>query len=689
MPKPTLNEAFFDRLRDQFATDDSNETEIRREARLDLRFLAGGDGQWNPTVLAIRRNPEQDRPCLTFNILHIFVAQVANEARQQKVAPKVRPVDSVADPDTAKVYAGLLRHIHYATEGDVAKETALYYASGCSFGYVGIKSDYCDYETTDQEIQYRTFPDPFSVYGVLIPACLGQKPDHSFVVESIPRDEYKAKYGEIDAEWEGGGGGWISDKYVRIAQYQWIDYEEVKVEGRGKVRKPRVYSVLTNGFKDLDETFTDVPGEEIPIWPVLGEVVMVDGRPYVSSVIRHARDPQQLLNYYKTSIAETLALAPRAPFVGPTGSFRTDPNWSKANVLNLTHLEYDPVLMPNGSFAPGPQRQQAEPPIQALSQAAAQEGEALKATTNIHDASLGSAGNETSGRAIDARKAQSGLSNFHFLDNLSRADKRMNRCLIRWIPSIYDTPRELRILGDDHKEALIKANQAGGFDLTAGKYDIVVDEGPAYKTEQQEQQQILRDTIQFMGPQGIVLVPTLLRAMDQPDAANQVEKTLPPELRSQTQQIDPAMFQQMQQQHQQLLETVQAQESIIENKKVEAQAQADLEEKKLANAKYIAELNAQTELLKQQMTLESAEARALLQAKVKELEAQLQQGHETRLKLVDQEFQREKQVRDQAHDAGMASADMAHEHVTTAVQHEHDSEMADKQAAMQPEPSGE
>ncbi|MEO8113596.1 MAG: portal protein, partial [Phenylobacterium sp.] len=73
------------------------EAENRREALDDLRFARLGE-QWPDKV---RRDRELDgRPCLTINRLPAFIRQVVNDARQNKPAMVVHPVDDTADPET-------------------------------------------------------------------------------------------------------------------------------------------------------------------------------------------------------------------------------------------------------------------------------------------------------------------------------------------------------------------------------------------------------------------------------------------------------------------------------------------------------------------------------------------------------------------------------------------------------------
>ena len=93
------------------------EAENRRDALDDLKFARLGE-QW---PAAIQRERDLDgRPCLTINRLPAFIRQVVNDARQNKPAIVVHPVDDRADPATAEVFNGLIRHIEQSSDAEVA-----------------------------------------------------------------------------------------------------------------------------------------------------------------------------------------------------------------------------------------------------------------------------------------------------------------------------------------------------------------------------------------------------------------------------------------------------------------------------------------------------------------------------------------------------------------------------------------
>ena len=103
-----------------------------RESELDdLRFYAGSpDNQWQwpadvlQTRGAVQGQTINARPCLTINKLPQHVKQITNEQRMNRPGIKVIPADDRADIEVAEVFNGVIRHIEYISDADVAYDTA-------------------------------------------------------------------------------------------------------------------------------------------------------------------------------------------------------------------------------------------------------------------------------------------------------------------------------------------------------------------------------------------------------------------------------------------------------------------------------------------------------------------------------------------------------------------------------------
>jgi hypothetical protein len=570
------HEELLTRARKRFAAAEEAEKDIRLEAELDLKFVCGD--QWDPKVK--RDRDLANRPALVFNKLQTPVQQLANQARQNKPAIRVNPVDSAADVDTAKVFQGMIRHIEYDSDADQAYDTALEYAASCSFGYWRYSKEYTSEESFDQDIKTVRVDDPFTVYL----DTDARKPDRSdmmwaFVIDKMSKDCFKLRFGKEpnvlseDFQTELAEEGWIDGEDVRIAEYWEVElkkrtlrlqrYEdgtihpiytdEIEGDDNGvdfvtdddgqpqerEVQERHVTQYIINGAEVLETNPWD--GKWIPIVPVWGKELIVKGKRCLFSLVRFARDPQQLHNFYKTMEAETISLAPKPKWVGAVGQFKTKKrDWQRANSDNAAYLEYDPVAV-GDKIAPAPQWVTFDPPVQALNIGSLSTADDIKAATGYFDPSLGEQRGDSSGIAINRLQKQGDVSNFHFIDNLARAQKQAGRILLDLIPKTYDTAREVRIIGDDEKQRVIKVNapykdedgKVKHHKLDVGRYDVTITTGPSYTTQRQEAFELLTQLAQN-NPQVMQIGGDIIwENSDVPGAdllAKRWKKTLPPNL---------------------------------------------------------------------------------------------------------------------------------------------------------------
>lgn len=663
------DEKLLQQARERFKLASDAEESIRREALEDLRFRAGE--QWPENIKIDRQNT--GRPCLTINRIPQFLRQVTNEIRQNRPSIQVNPVDDQADPETAEILQGIMRHIEVSSDADVAYDTAAEHAATFGFGYLRVITDYVDERSFDQEIRIERIRNPFSIY--FDPEC--QKPDYSdarwaFVVQDVDREEYRALY--PDSELSGladmttvgdQAPGWINGKSVRIAEYWHIDHEEqelallpdgsvmpadmvpegVPVLRTRTVQVPKVYWCKVNGLEVLEKQ--EWPGRWIPIVPVLGDEVIVNGERQLYGLVRFARDPQRMYNYWATAETEMIALAPKAPFIGAAGQFEGfERQWQSANVRNLPYLEYKPVSHAGVPMGP-PQRQVYEPPIQAISHARMQANDDLKATTGIYDASLGARSNEQSGRAILARQREGDVANFHYADNLARSIKHLGKILLDLIPRIYDAPRVMRIIGAEEVERVVQINAPTRdkgveriYDLSIGEYDVTVSVGPSFSTKRQEAVDSMLQLSQAYPPLMQVAGDLLVKNMDWPGAseiAERLKKLLPPNLQEEQeeQQVPPAVqaqMSQMAQQNEQLSQALNQATDDLRTKRLEIESRERIEAMK-----------AQTELVKIEAQLSSRENIELLKQEIAALKSTIaavaaeQQPEQQQLTMFGQE----------------------------------------------------
>lgn len=600
---------------------ESREEKNRNNWLDDVRFARLGE-QWPEQI---RRQRDLDkRPCLTINRLPAFIKQVTNDARQNTPSIKFHPVGDGADQATAKVLDGVARNIEYTSNADVAYDNALENAVTGGFGYFRIITDYASDDTFDQDIKIEPIKNPLTVYA--------DDPQHDsdsaewdqcFVTELWPKEQFerrwpKAESSSIEAD-SHDSRNWFSDDFVRVAEW-WLredmpatlvqlsngnvmlesDYLKpdnkafldalgvTVVDSRQTVTKKVTQRIIT-GCEILETN--EWPGKYIPIVPVYGEEIIIDGERHTLSLIRFAKDAQQMLNFWRTASTELVALAPKAPWVGATGQFNTDSRkWQNANTANYAYLQYDAVDV-NGTPLPAPQRQPFTGPPAGALQEAINATDDMKSIMGLYDASLGARSNETSGRAILARQKEGDISTFNFTDNLARAIRHAGRILCDLIPKVYSGPRILRTIHEDGTNQMVAVNgaqlppdlqqkamqeaqqenqaeaQAVGkvYSLTTGKYDVTCEVGPSYTTKREEAANQMIAFTQSVPGAGQVIGDLLAKNLDWPGAdqiAERLQKMLPPQVQGQDPQVQ-AMQQQVQQIQQQAGAQMQQLQGVI------------------------------------------------------------------------------------------------------------------------------
>ena len=656
------DEAILELAKKRFAEADEAWADILKAAEDDLRFANGE--QWPEDI---KRGRElEGRPCLTINRLPQFIRQITNDQRQNRPSIKVSPVDDFADIETARIQQGIIRNVEYRSNADTAYDTAFDSAVRAGFGFLRVYTQYTHPMSFDQEIRIGRIADRFSVR--LDPNF--QEPDGSdanwgTVFQDMSPDEFKATYPGAKlsqmTDWQGvtkSAGDWVKKEYVRVADYYYREFVEAEIvlisDGKStkvleKSKLPKIPGVLPEGIQVINERKTvipkikcckhngieilektDWPGKWIPIIPVLGEEQIIDGKRVLAGVVRYAKDSQRMYNYWKSTETETIALAPKAPWIGYTGQFEGhEGKWNSANRINYPYLEVNPVTDASGaSLLPLPQRNMAEPPVQAITNASLYAADDMKATTGIYDAALGAKSNENSGIAIQRRNVQSQTSNFHFVDNLTKSIRHTGRIILDLIPYIYDTARAARILGDDGSEEIVKINQEikykgemRTFRFDVGDYDVTVDSGPNFETKRQEAAAAMMEFIKAMPQQAPLIADLVAGNMDWPGAQEikeRLKKQLPPELQDQPDDQKPlppqaqAQMQQMDQMIQVLTEQLNKAQDQLDQKTKEIESKERIEVMKLENQAAI-----------KLAELESKESLALLAHQISELSQRL------------------------------------------------------------------
>lgn len=554
------------------------ESENFDNARDDQRFYAGE--QW--LADAKQERTQANRPCITINRIPGFVKQVTGDVRKDTPSVKIVPSKDGASEEVADIFSGLIRNIENQSNAKAAYVQATENACITGLGSFRVKTQYAGEDSFDQDIRIERLVDPFAV--LYDPAA--RKPDKSdmrycFVFVDMPKEVYEKEFPDkpISAMPSGPnaiqGLVWFSMESVRIAEYWYrkpvkkqlleladgrvLDaktaLEEAKESGqpldvvnKRTIKTDEICMRLMNGTEFLTE---EAPwaGKYIPIIPVIGEEIYIEGRVVRRGMVRDAKDPQRVLNYMRTAAVEAAALQPKSPYMVSVNQIKGyESYFERAGSSNLPFIVYNPDPLVPGE----PKRSPPALAQEGLDSQANLAGQDLQSVVGIYNVSLGAPSTEKSGVAIMARQKQGDTGTYNYIDNLATAIRHLGDILVDLIPKIYDTPRMVRILKEDGTGEMHAVNHPAGpdgmpvhpsmlgqmspdeiaaakkiNDLSVGKYDVTAITGPSFATRRMEAREGMIELIRAMPQVMQKAADLVVRNMDFPGADDIAERLAP------------------------------------------------------------------------------------------------------------------------------------------------------------------
>lgn len=531
----------------------------------DLRFAALD--QWPADV----QKEREGRPMLTLDHIGQSVRKVIGGIRQNMPSIKVDPIDDGADKETAEVLEDLTRQIEQASNARNAYIKGATFQVKCGYGVWRVNTVANQDDIFEQDIVIQPVKNPFTYY--FDPdAVLPQKQDGRYMIvsETMSHEKFEAKFGKKTAMPAGipnqGLGEtkerWYSSDSIRVGEYfvkrkkkksitqlssgvvvdtDSITEEDIALyqqQGVTPVKSREVEADVIDWYKltafEILE-HQEWPSKFFPGIPVYGEEENIEGDTNYRGIVRAAKDPQRMYNYWNTAAAETIALQPKAPFIVTVNQVKNQKEWwNRANTDNLPYLPYE-----QDGNAPPPQRQ--PPPtmqsgLLAQAQVSAQD---IQQATGVFEASTGQLPEQRSGVAVQALQREADLGSSMFMDNLAVAIEHTGKVILDLIPKYYDTQRMVRLRGEDDAIKFVEVNKPiltpDGMkiqnDLTRGKYDVRVGVGPSYKTRRLEAASSMVELASVF-PQLLQVSGDLVaKNLDWPGAdeiAERLKKLLPP-----------------------------------------------------------------------------------------------------------------------------------------------------------------
>lgn len=555
------------RIRKHYRISSEADLHNRRDAKTDIEFVNVPGKQWDENI---KRERGSERPCYEFNKLRITSKRVINDMRSNRPQGKVRGTEG-GDKKTAGIIEGLIRNIWANSDGDTIIDYEAQYQVDGGMGAWRVDTRYVAEDAFDQDVVIKEIANPFCLYWD--PSAKDQlKRDAKYwiLTDRVSRASYEERWPRADiSHFELGDefddqDEWEDDETVRIVEYWYSEpyHKELlqlkdgkvvdassdeaagippdRIAKKRRVKCDRIRMCIASGSAILEGP-TDWAGAHFPFVVVFGEYVIIDGKVYWFGLPRFAKDSQRSYNVTRTSVTETIALAPQSKYwATPEQAEGHLDTWAEAHKKLFPFMLYNADLKTGG--AP-PQRMGGPDVPVALIQELQIASDEIKAVTGIFDSSLGAKSNEQTGKAILARQSQGEIATFNYGDNMGKGIRRTWEILIDLIPKIYDTERELRILGTDGAEDYVRVNeftqdpQTGEMhrvnDLARGRYDVTVTVGPSFTTRRQEAAEVYLQMAQANPAIFGVAGDLIFKSLDLPysdDIAERLRALLPPQI---------------------------------------------------------------------------------------------------------------------------------------------------------------
>ncbi len=470
---------------------------------------------------------------LTFNKLGALSNHMIGEQRQNTPQLQVVPDETVPEP-TVQARSALIKNISLSSDSAVVYQHAYYCSVIGGYGAFGIRSEYENEFSVDQEIRIYRINDPTKAYWDISAESICKTDGMSAGLRTrMSRKKFRGIYGkkiesqigadalneDVSLNFADDDSITIIDDYERsyekghiyklsngktIDKKELEELETINIDGNELLvyegepvtilsdRETKYYRIKHRkiaGEFVLDET--EFPADQLPI-------VFVDQNSYYDKngqqicrpFFKDVKDAQRYLNYLATQSAYILKVSRYDQFMASKANVKgadTEQMWRDPSIVQGA-LFYDES--PNGNR---PER--LAPP--ELSQSLMSQYERtmmdIQTGTGLYNTQLGEVGNEISGKAVNARSRRGSLSTFISRDAIDRAITCCGQIVNEMIYKIYDTKRNIMLKMDDgNMQSLTLNNPLDDYgnqienDMTQGRYSIRLLPGPSYEGQKQE-----------------------------------------------------------------------------------------------------------------------------------------------------------------------------------------------------------
>lgn len=504
-----------------FTTAQTDAHDMRELSREEDRFCLDKDGQWQDSVVTAMGN----RPRFTFDKTNALLDDIMSEVEGMDFGIRVRPAGGGATKELAETYAGMIRFIENQSDAATVYRQATKRIARRGVDFIRLATDWQG-EAFEQDIFIQSIPDSINrVWLGYHEKQDGSDATEAWQIKAMPQDEFEETYGRkcinIDtdstkAEMADNGSEiatfleylcvkpskktivLMSDgKTYDLAKAEQV-LDELAAKGVTEVRRRKVdcykvYSRFLDGSDWLTKEMETV-WHGLPIVPVYANFEISDGVITYSSLTRRIMDAQRVYNYARSREIEEGALAPRKKLLMTAKQASSKLTQRQLSEMNTSA---DPVLIYTADTeAPPPfetSGAQINPSLTNTAQGANQD---MAEQSGVYSAQQAANPRYQSGYAIEQMISKGDAKTNKWLNSTAIAVRRIAQLIIEAIPKVYDSKRQVRVMGNDGAEEMLTINeevldvQTGQLvtlnDLSQGKYDVVTELGEAFKSKRQE-----------------------------------------------------------------------------------------------------------------------------------------------------------------------------------------------------------
>lgn len=515
----------------------------REQCLDDRRFAFVAGAQWEDNL----GEQFENRPKFEVNKVSLAITRLFSEYRNNRITVNFKPKDSSANSKTADSMNGLYRADELDSNGQEAYDNAFEEAVAGGCGAWKIVSKYED-ETDENDDRQRLCIEPiFDADQTVFFDVSAKRQDKAdaksaWQIISMTPKEYEERFDKSPSSFERVNTlhvfEWFRPDVVYVAEYYEVEevkqriaiyrldvgdkpsevklnesdleddelekqIEELEVQGyyraRTKSVKTRKVHLYVIDGQEVLEDHGYVAGKYIPIIPMYGKRMFIDGVERVFGHVRLAKDPQQIYNTITSALVEIAASGyKQKPIFTPEQISGHEGMWADDAIEDYPYLLINQVTDPvsGQKLPPAPmgytQPPQLPPAMTALIQVAGADIAELTGNQANADKIVSNIATETVEKIHDRLDMQS----FIYMDNMAKAMRHSGVVWLSIAQDLYDEDgREMRAVWHDDTEDRIVINQPAMDDdnaltyennLSEGKYDVTVDVGASFASRREK-----------------------------------------------------------------------------------------------------------------------------------------------------------------------------------------------------------